>query len=106
MSNITQNDDLVEAKTRLTNAQADLKEYQLSILRKEYVKREEVSKQWNEQAGRVRGKLLSLPVRLAGILSGREYMASEIESLTQGLVNEALIDLAEEYSGKDESSSP
>ena len=92
--NVTQNEDLIEAKTRLTNAQADMKELQLSILRKDYVLTEEVRHKWSEQAGRVRSKLLGLPVRLAGILGGREYMASEIESITQGIVNEALTDLA------------
>ena len=100
--NITQNDDLIAAKVRLTNAQAEVKEYQLSILRKEYVKREEVSRQWNDQAGRVRAKILSLPVRLAGMLGGKEYLASEIESISQGLVNEALQDLAEEYESEGE----
>ena len=100
--NVTQNDDLIEAKVRLTNAQAEMKEYQLAILQKEYVKREGVSKQWSDQAGRVRAKMLSLPVRLAGMLSGREYLAPEIESITQGLVNEALQDLADEYEAKEE----
>ena len=92
--NVTTNEDLIAAKTRLTNAQADMKEMQLSILRKDYVLADDVRQKWSDQAGRVRAKLLSLPVRLAGMLSGREYIASEIESITQGVVNEALTDLA------------
>ena len=95
--NQTTNEDLIAAKTRLTNAQADMKELQLSILHGEYVKREEVSHQWNDQAGRVRTKLLALPVRLAGILARKEYLPSEIESLSQGAVNEVLQELAEDF---------
>ncbi len=97
MMNQTTNSDLVEAKTRLTNAQADMKEMQLAILQAEYVKRKEVSKQWSDQASRVRSKLLSLPVRLAGVLSRKEYMPSEVESIVQANVNEVLQELAEDF---------
>ena len=100
--NATQNGELVEAKTRLTNAQADMKEFQYAVLRKEYVKRDDVSRTWTEQAGRVRSRLLSLPVRLAGMLAGAEYAAPEIEGITQKLVNEALSELAEDYAEQEE----
>ena len=100
--NAVKNEDLIDAKIRLTNAQAEMKEYQISILQKEYVKRDEVSKRWTDQVSRVRAKILSMPVRLAGMLSGREYAAGEIESITQGIVNEALQDLAGEYESEDE----
>ena len=96
--NVTQNSGLIAAKTRLTNAQADVKEMQLSVLRKEYVKAEEVNQKWNEQAGRVRAKLLSLPVRLGGMLGGRELSSQEVEQLSQSIVNEALIELSEGFS--------
>lgn len=98
--NVTQDSGLIEAKTRLTNAQADMKEMQLSILRGEYIKAEDVVSQWNEQAGRVRQKLLVLPVKLGGILGGQELSSSEIEALCQKLVNEALEELAGEYEAK------
>ena len=100
--NVTTNEDLIAAKTRLTNAQADVKELQLGVLRKDYVKREDVLKQWGEQVSRVRQKILSLPVRLAGMLAHKEYLPAEIESLSQGLVNEALQELAEEFVDNEE----
>ena len=74
-----------------------MKELQLSVLRKEYVKREDVSRQWAEQAGRVRQKLLSLPVKTAGMISGQALMPDEAEGILQKAVNEALQELAEDY---------
>ncbi len=92
--NVTQNEELIEAKTRLTNAQADMKEMQLAVLRKDYVKAVDVGKKWTDQAARVKTKLLAIPTRGAGLLSGREYEASEVETILQGLVNEALQELS------------
>ena len=95
--NTTKDSGLIEAKTRLTNIKADTAALKLELLRHESVGLSEVNKQWGEQAGRVRTKLLALPVRIAGLLGGKEYAPQEIESLVSGIVNEALSELASEF---------
>ena len=95
--NVTQDTGLIAAKTRLTNIKADIADLKLRQLNNELVELSTVNEQWNEQAGRVRAKMLAVPVRLAGMLSGREYEPSEIEAMASIVVNEALTELAEEF---------
>ena len=96
MANNTQNEDLIAAKVRDTTAAAKLKEMKLAILKEEYVKLEDVNKRWNEQAGRVKAKLLALPARLSPQLAGLNTTA-EVSAVLAGAVNEALSELAGGY---------
>lgn len=93
--NITTDKDLIAAKTRLTTAKAEQAEIKLALMRKEYVSVSSVNRQWQEQAGRVKQRLLALPVRLAGMLAGYAYSQTEVENTTRHLVDEALQELAE-----------
>ena len=88
MANNTQNEGLIAAKTRDTTAAAKLKEMKLAILKKEYVKLEDVS--------RVKAKLLALPARLSPQLAGLTTTA-EVSAVLAGAVNEALSELAGGY---------
>lgn len=96
MANNAKNSELVAAKTRDTNAAADIKELKLAILRKEYVRLEDVNRRWAEQAGRVKAKLLGLPSRLTGQLAVMSDK-KEINALLADAVNEALNELAGGY---------
>lgn len=93
--NEIKNDDYMTAKTRLANAQAAKSEFALAVLMKEYIARAEINKQWGDQVSRVKQRILALPTRLAGVISGRELSAGEIEGLAQGLITEALSELAD-----------
>ena len=96
MANNTQNQDLIAAKTRDTTAAAKLKEMKHAILKKEYVKLEDVNRRWNDQAARIKAKLLGLPARLTAQLSGINSK-QEINTILTGAVNEALNELAGGY---------
>ena len=80
----------------LSVAAAKLKEMKLAVLKKEYVKLEEVNKRWEEQAARIKAKLLGLPARLTAQLSGISSK-TEINAILTGAVNEALNELAGGY---------
>lgn len=96
MANNTKNDGLIAAKTRDTNAAADIKEMKLAILRKEYVPLSEVNKRWEEQAGRVKAKLLGLPARLTPQLVFMNTK-EDIHRLLTEAITEALSELAGGY---------
>ena len=95
MANNTQNEGLIAAKTRDTTAAAKLKEMKLAILKKEYVKLEDVNKRWNDQAGRIKAKLLALPARLTPQLFEKSKL--DINIILTGVVNEVLNELAGGY---------
>lgn len=95
MANNTTNEDLIAAKVRDTTAAAKLKEMKLAILKKEYVKLEEVNKRWTDQAGRIKTKLLALPARLTPQLFEKSKL--DINIIISGIVNEVLNELAGGY---------
>ncbi len=95
MPNNTTNEGLIEAKIRDTTAAAKLKEMKLAILKKEYVRLDEVNKHWAEQAGRVKAKLLGLPARLTAQLFEKSKL--DINIILTGVVNEVLNELAGDY---------
>ena len=96
MANNTTNEDLIAAKVRDTTAAAKLKEMKLAVLKKEYVKLEDVNKRWEEQAARIKAKLLGLPARLTAQLSGISSK-TEINAILTGAVSETLNELAGGY---------
>lgn len=100
--NTIKNEAYLAEMTRLTSARADKEELKVQLLRGEVIERKAVDSEWAEQVARVRTKLLALPVRLAGLLGGKELSSSDVEGITRELVNEALTELAESFSVEDE----
>ena len=95
--NQTVNTELIAAKVRNENAAADLKEFKLSVLRKEYVALTDVNKKLTADIGKVRTKLLGLSTRIAPQLAGQVHNAEEIKRLIDSVVYEALTELADSY---------
>ena len=95
--NQTQNSELIAAKTRKENAQADKIEFQLAILRKEYAPVSDVNKQWIADVGKVRTKLLGLSTRIAPQLAGQIHDIDEVKRLIDSVVYEALTELADQF---------
>lgn len=93
--NKTSDKDLIAAKTRLTNLQADKVQMKLDIMHKEYVSMKAITKQWTEQVGRVKQRLLALPTRMAGMMAGVSMSATEIENLMSQMMTEVLNELAD-----------
>ena len=83
---------LVEAKTKLTNAKAELAELQLRQKQGELLPKELVRKLWNEKASIVKNKLLSLP-EIAPVLHEKETAAA-IKKELKARVYEILEELA------------
>ena len=73
----------------------------LQELSGELISVEEVNRQWEEQAVRIRTKILGLASRLAGVLSGKVYSASEVEGIMTPILREILSELASEISIKE-----
>lgn len=95
--NKTADPDLVAAKTRNENAAADIKEFKLAIMRKEYVPVEAVNKKLASDVGKVRTKLLGLSSRIAPQLAGQIHDGEEIKRLIDSIVYEALTELADTF---------
>lgn len=98
--NQTSNAALIEAKTRKENASADRIEFQLAIMRKEYVKVSDVNKLWSENAAKVRTKLLAMSSRVAPRLAAQPLSVEDIKFLIDSVVYEALSELADTYEVK------
>ena len=95
--NKTSDSGLIEAKTRNENAAADLKEFKLAILRRDYVAVKDVDKQLSANINKVRQKLLGLSSRIAPQLAGQVHDGEEIKRLIDAIVYEALTELADSY---------
>ena len=95
--NQTSNPDLIAAKTRNENAAADIKEFKLAVMRREYVAVSDVNKQLSENVNKVRQKLLGLTSRIAPQLAGQLHDGEEIKRLIDAVVYEALTELADHF---------
>lgn len=95
--NQTSNPDLIAAKTRNENAAADIKEFKLAVMRREYVAVSDVNKQLSENVNKVRQKLLGLSSRIAPQLAGQLHDGEEIKRLIDAVVYEALTELADHF---------
>ena len=95
--NQTSNPDLIAAKTRNENAAADIKEFKLAVMRREYVAVSDVNKQLAENVNKVRQKLLGLSSRIAPQLAGQLHDGEEIKRLIDAVVYEALTELADHF---------
>lgn len=92
--NITQNIELIEAKTRLTNAKAEQAEIKLKVMKGEFVPLKDVEAKQAEEVSRVRTKLLAIPAKLARRLSGQVFGVYEVDAILSDAIIEALNELS------------
>ena len=86
--------DIQEEKTRLTKAQADKMELEVSELEGELIPSELIIETWSDYVANVRAKLLSLPSRIAHqVLTVDNY--ADAEQIIKNQVYEALDELVE-----------
>lgn len=86
-------DELNRERARYTKIKADKEELKLKILQGEYVKADDVKKQWSDMAGNVRKKLLALEGRLPVQLENQR--AGVICEILHREIYEVLGELAE-----------
>ena len=98
MQNRTAPKNLKAEQTRLTAAQADLKELELAELRGELHRGEAVLKVWTENVSNTRSKLLAIPTKLAPKLIGKDLQTTQAR--LKDAIYEALKELAEYDSGR------
>lgn len=94
MANVTTNEDYVKAKTLLARKQAEKIDFQLGVQRGEYIKLTEAAKKQEEEASRIKTKLLALPARITPRLVTTSD-TSEIYSILWKCVTEILNELAD-----------
>ena len=90
------NEDYLDAKTRLTLAKAEREELKVKQDKGELLSREQVNLAWAEKVNIIKNKLLAIP-ELAPVLIN--HTAGEIKKVLQSKVYEILNELAEEDSG-------
>ena len=86
--------DIAEEKTRLTKAQADKAELEVSELEGQLIPAQLVQDTWTDMVANVRSKLLGLPSRIAHQVIAMETYP-EAEQLIKENVHDALSELAE-----------
>ncbi|MCW2406171.1 hypothetical protein M2336_002800 [Sphingobium sp. B1D7B] len=80
-------------EARILRAQADIAEAKAQEMRKQLLRRHEVSSAVQSAFARVRAKLLSLPAKCAPLVHAKPTIAAVQDKLTE-LVHEALLELA------------
>ena len=90
------NEDYLDAKTRLTIAKAEREELKLKQDKGELLSREEVNLAWAEKVNIIKNKILAIP-ELAPVLLN--HTAGEIKSILHNKAYEILNELASEDSG-------
>ena len=86
--------DIAEEKTRLTKAQADKAELEVSELEGQLIPAQLVQDTWTDMVANVRSKLLGLPSRIAHQVIALETYP-EAEQLIKENVHDALSELAD-----------
>ena len=94
--NMIDNDDFIEAKTRLTLAKAEREELKLAQDKKLLLSRDDVIHAWAEKVNIVKNKLLALP-ELAPLL--QDKTAGEIKKIIKSKIYEILNELANDDNG-------
>lgn len=89
--------DFQVEKARLTKAQADKAEMEVSELSGQLVRVDAVVQEWQSQLMDMKGKLLSIPSKLATLVSDMDNPA-EVQDLIDDYIREALQELAN-YAG-------
>lgn len=88
-------DDMLKAeKIRLTRAQADKVELELSVRQGELVEVASAEREWSNLVAAFRARMLTLPPKAAAQVVGVEQI-TEIEALLRDFVYEALLELSE-----------
>lgn len=82
-------------RARLTKAQADKTELEVRELRAELVRLPIIEQHWQGMVAGMRGKLLSLPSRIAAQVAGPDRL-QEVQEKAQTLVYEALTEIADD----------
>jgi len=82
-------------RARLTKAQADKTELEVRELRAELVRLPIIEAHWQGMIAGMRGKLLSLPSRIAAKVAGPDRL-QEVQEQAQLLVYEALTEIADD----------
>jgi phage terminase Nu1 subunit (DNA packaging protein) len=85
--------DFQVEKARLTKAQADKAEMEVMELSGSLVRTEDVVEEWQSQLMDMKGKLLSIPSKLATLVADIDN-PSEVQSLIDDYIREALQELA------------
>ena len=89
------NEDYLDAKTRLTLAKAEREELKLKQEKSELLSREEVNLAWAEKVNVIKNKILAIP-ELAPLLAN--HTAGEIKKILHNKAYEILNELASEAS--------
>lgn len=84
---------LMIAKTRLTNAEAELRELELAEQRGDVIRKSAVSMAWGENVINCKAKLLSIPTKIAPELVGQDLII--IQQKLKAAIYEALKELAD-----------
>lgn len=84
--------DYAVERTRLTKAQADKVEMEISVLAGRLLPAESVEKVWSGMTSAARQRLLAMPYRLATVAMAAETF-TDIESAAAALITEALNEL-------------
>ena len=89
---------LKAAQTRLTTAQAELKELELAEQRGEMHRASAIRKIWSENVFNTRAKLLMIPQKMPPLLVGRDEETIRRRLLDE--INDALKELADYDAGR------
>lgn len=96
-SNSDEGHDFQVEKARLTKAQADKAEMEVSELSGDLVQVLDVVDEWQDQLMDMKGKLLSIPSKLATLVADMDN-PSEVQELIDDYIREALLELSN-YAG-------
>ncbi len=97
-SNSDEGHDFQVEKARLTKAQADKAEMEVSELSGDLVQVEDVVDEWQSQLMDMKGKLLSIPSKIATLVADMGNPA-EVQELIDDYIREALLELSN-YAGE------
>lgn len=91
------NKGLTAARTRLANAEAELRELELAAEKGEMFRASDVSKAWTENVINTKTRLLAIPAKIAHELVGKDLQA--VSAILKREIYEALKELAD-YDGE------
>lgn len=95
--NLLGNKGLAAARTRLANAEAEIRELELAEKKGQMFRTSDVSKAWTDNVINVRARLLAIPAKISHELLGQDL--ASVYRILQREIYEALNELAE-YSGE------
>lgn len=90
--NLLGNKGLAAARTRLANAEAEMRELELAEMKGQMFRASDVSKAWTDNVINVRAKLLAIPTKISHELIGKDL--ADINMILKREIYEALNELA------------